>query len=203
MQLTSAIKHNREGSPSWVLPSLLTVIVGFDSRSSLVGIRAKLKQDTLVESGAISSPLPNAPAHHPWVSISLRPCYPLWAVNLNECICIAQWQWHPPGRRDYSLKLLSIWWGCHAAMGAEIIRHMYLSTPHQEDDENKLSFKFIYGFVLPITDVFWIIQRHLTVSLTYLHSSALCRKWKMVWLHPLLFSYSGKKKNLSGLFVFL
>lgn len=42
----NAIKYDLEGSPCWVLLSLLKMIVGFDNHSSLVGIRTKLTQET-------------------------------------------------------------------------------------------------------------------------------------------------------------
>ena len=42
----NAIKHNWEVGPCWVLPSLPTVIVGFEKQSSLMGIRTKLTQET-------------------------------------------------------------------------------------------------------------------------------------------------------------
>lgn len=46
VQHTKAIKDNWEGTPCWLLPSLLTMTVGFDNHSSLVGIRTKLTQET-------------------------------------------------------------------------------------------------------------------------------------------------------------
>lgn len=46
VQHTNAIKDNWEVSPCWVLPPLLTMTVGFDNHSSLVGIRMKLSQET-------------------------------------------------------------------------------------------------------------------------------------------------------------